>query len=667
MDIWDDFIDSVEEIADEISSNVTSGIGETIDTVQEVYEDVSGAIGSWAEPIIDEASQIWDNVSGSVEKTVTQAIDGSSAWIEDFTSSIGATIDEVVDYGEKVINDVWDSWLEDTEADITHYQEVIDWIDNQAEAEANQTVKEASALADQLEDSGARLPGDAVVLDVATPQPTITPPAKLDLGILSSIFPGLEAIFAPILEGINNITERIELLSSSLPGAKTRAFGSDMVYTAGLGFNIGQEFSKADVNQFGSGIYDTLVATAASVGSLVGAPLGLLPIVMDAYSASLGAHIRNRANLISTPGRLGVNELAAALWRGYIEPDPANRQAAEQGLDQDNFNIMIELARQLLGANETISLMLRGEITETQASDRLGKLGYNTEDTNHIKTLAYQLPGIQDLVRMGVREVFSPEIAEKYGQFEDYPEQMTLHTKAIGLSEEWSRNFWAAHWELPSASMGFEMLHRGVIDEAELKTLLRTLDVMPYWRDKLIAISYSPFTRVDIRRMHKLGILDESAVKLAYKEIGYNDDKATKLTAFTLELNAEDKKIESQAQRDLSKSMITSAYQDGSIDDSQLQSMISDLGYDPDETDLIVLTEQYTQERRIRIKELEIIKMRVMYAKISLNTAIDQMNKIGLAEHERRWHILDLQMDLEIQAAKAEAKEAKAAAKAAAK
>ncbi|GAH79863.1 unnamed protein product, partial [marine sediment metagenome] len=70
-----------------------------------------------------------------------------------------------------------------------------------------------------------------------------------------------------------------------------------------------------------------------------------------------------------------------------------------------------------------------------------------------------------------------------------------------GLSKEWSERYWAAHWNLPSPQQGFEMLHRGVINVSELNMLLRALDVMPFWRDKLTAIAFRRLTRVDIRRM----------------------------------------------------------------------------------------------------------------------------------------------------------------------
>jgi len=141
---------------------------------------------------------------------------------------------------------------------------------------------------------------------------------------------------------------------------------------------------------------------------------------------------------------------------------------------------------------------------------------------------------VQDLITMSVREVFSPDIAQKFGQFEDFPADFATYAKQQGVSDEWAKRYWAAHWVLPSITMAFDMLHRGVIDQATINQLLRAQDIMPFWRDKITAISYNPYTRVDVRRMHKAGVLSEDEVLTAYKDLGYDDVKALKMTDFTL-------------------------------------------------------------------------------------------------------------------------------------
>ncbi|GAH58877.1 unnamed protein product, partial [marine sediment metagenome] len=47
---------------------------------------------------------------------------------------------------------------------------------------------------------------------------------------------------------------------------------------------------------------------------------------------------------------------------------------------------------------------------------------------------------------------------------------------------------------------------------SELDSLFMATDIMPWWREKLKAISYNPLTRVDVRRVFKMGIVSEEQV-----------------------------------------------------------------------------------------------------------------------------------------------------------
>ncbi|GAI14199.1 unnamed protein product, partial [marine sediment metagenome] len=65
-----------------------------------------------------------------------------------------------------------------------------------------------------------------------------------------------------------------------------------------------------------------------------------------------------------------------------------------------------------------------------------------------------------------MREVYTPEIAEAFGQFDgldEVVERASADIKAIGLTKETFAKYWAAHWMLPSVGQGFEMVHRAVI------------------------------------------------------------------------------------------------------------------------------------------------------------------------------------------------------------
>ena len=131
-----------------------------------------------------------------------------------------------------------------------------------------------------------------------------------------------------------------------------------------------------------------------------------------------------------------------------------------------------------------------------------------------------QLPGESDLIRFQLREVFEET---RRAELLEFPSSPTFdgYMAERGLSKYWADSYWAAHWVLPSIGQLNEMLHRGEIDIAEWERFVRFNDFDPSSIDRLRAIIYSPFTRVDARRMHKLGVLNDVELLQAYADIGY--------------------------------------------------------------------------------------------------------------------------------------------------
>ena len=79
------------------------------------------------------------------------------------------------------------------------------------------------------------------------------------------------------------------------------------------------------------------------------------------------------------------------------------------------------------------------------------------------------------------------------------------------------------------------MLHRRIIDPDELKLLLRVRDIPSFWRERLVQLSYDPYTRVDVRRMYTAGVLSENEVFDTYLDLGYDEEHANNLTLWTLQ------------------------------------------------------------------------------------------------------------------------------------
>jgi hypothetical protein len=445
------------------------------------------------------------------------------------------------------------------------------------------------------------------------------------------------------------------------------------------------------------------IRAGSVIGFAVGAPLGFLPSIMDAYSPGLGENIRNISRSLYHPTRLGISELAAALVRGNITLEKFYLDSADLGFSTQNADEYVKLARlmipaadlitlrlrgeltddeldyrlselglipedvtkfkalarQMLPVDNLVSLWLRGELTNDEFNLRLSELGISKQDTDDLKKLAWQIPQVNDLIHMAVREAFTPEIARAFGQYEDYPEAVTEWAEKQGLSEDWAKRYWAAHWELPSADMGFAMFQRGIIDMPTLKMLLRALDVMPYWRDQLIKLAYQPITRVDIRRMHKLMGKDHAWLVQRYGFIGYSPEDAEEHAIFTEELNKEEAKLEKQAERDLTASEIANAYANSAIGESDATTMLSDLGYDVAEIALKLTLAELPVLKRIRDKKVAIINQRLLYGAIDLNGAVDALNALDMPTREMEFVLADWQLDLELQELKAEAKRAK--------
>lgn len=148
--------------------------------------------------------------------------------------------------------------------------------------------------------------------------------------------------------------------------------------------------------------------------------------------------------------------------------------------------------------------------------------GWDPERISCLKDISLIIPGVSDLIRMGIREAFDEEFAKTWRMDEDFYKMPVEWAKKQGLSEEWSKYYWRTHWELPASVQGFEMLRRGLITDKELDDLLRALDFMPGWRDKLIGISWEIPTRVDVRRFWDMRTIDEARLRELYAALGYH-------------------------------------------------------------------------------------------------------------------------------------------------
>lgn len=336
----------------------------------------------------------------------------------------------------------------------------------------------------------------------------------------------------------------------------------------------------------------------------------------------------------------GVADFIEGYFRGIVSESNLRKHLKELGFNDWAINIMVENRKQLLDVGRIQELYNRGEITAEEAKRRFAQLGYDERQQEELLKLAGYIPTVPDFIRMAVREVFTPAIAEKYGLFEDYPEELDKYARMAGLDPQFAKYYWAAHWELPSYTQGIEMYHRGIITYDELVTLLRSLDVMPYWRDKLIKLAETPYTRVDIRRMYQLGVLSFEEMVRAYMDLGYSREKAEKLAEFTVKDTTEE-------ERNLTKTEVTTLYRNGTITREEASNFLAQIGYPQEYIELILSLEDYRKgrERLDRIKRA--VKTRYIRGFIDRNDIIVLLSKEGVPAKEIEELVYDWDLEKE--------------------
>lgn len=242
-----------------------------------------------------------------------------------------------------------------------------------------------------------------------------------------------------------------------------------------------------------------------------------------------------------------------------ISQDGFNCMVRANGSYPSWYNRIAQAQRTRPTNDQLIQLNRRGILTNEDTNDRMRGNGVmNDGERNLLYKATEAMPSVSDIVRFMVRDADDDTVAGKYGTDaqldKKYGKQLQSWAKGQGITDEVMKYYWRSHWEIPSNTALFEMLHRlrpartgqgltgGVtVSPSDIKDALVVNDVLPYWADRLIEISYKPLTRTDAQRAYFIDALSENELKDAYLDLGYNDGNADRLVRFTNQLKAKRK------------------------------------------------------------------------------------------------------------------------------
>ena len=318
---------------------------------------------------------------------------------------------------------------------------------------------------------------------------------------------------------------------------------------------------------------------AAVGGGILGGLLGnLLP-----FSAA-GRILETTWNQLFPNVRLDPSVLVTLRLLKVITEEDYLKHMKIEGYTEGRALSMLLTSSNWLDTSSIVRAGWREKKTDVEIVSDLTAHGWIKEEAERFLTAARYYPSPGELVNWQAKEVFEPEMVEQYGLDAELGEVEREAFYKAGMDDTQIENFWRAHWVHPGWNQVQEMFHREQLTLEETKRWFRVVEIPPYWREKLINVAYQPYTRVDVRRMHKLGVLDEKDLKRAYMDLGYDEEKAGNMVKFTIEYN---KSPGVDPDRDLTRSILEKGYRLGLLNANEFGSMLESLGYSKDNANFL--------------------------------------------------------------------------------
>lgn len=592
--IVDRFLAVASQVIESIVSKVGGALSRAVSTLSETFDKVGSALRDAFEGAVETVTRLAGKAIDGIKSLIDRALVFIDELLEPVAEGISATFDRLGEFADEVSAKVSEVVEEALTGTLNLAARITDFVES-----IPQSVADAAAS----------------VLEAA--RESVAEPL---LAIPEAIWNALVGVWGRLTEDdrakLNAAIDEFVLSETSPPRSRDEVVDF---------FRLSQP--KGAIGQYVTGLF-VFVLTFISQATAMAAP---------------NLEQLNQETWTRQPFRLlDIRDLVESERRGLISRENSIVQLRAWGYGEPRAEDLIELRNNLIPEADALSWRHRGILSDEDTRANLKARGWIPRDVEALLAASLLIPPVPDLIAMAVREAFSPEIAERFGQFEDFPAPFAEAAAKQGISDEWAQRYWAAHWALPSIQMGFEMVHRDVISTEDLALLLRAQDVMPFWRDKLTQIAFSPLTRIDIRRMHKVEVLTEAEVNRAYHDIGYSDLNAERLTDFTLRLNAPKAREDVDELAKLTRASVLGFFEDGIIDAAKARQLLLDLGVSEQATDLFIGAKEADLERIDRKEQIQLIIDQQRAGILQFDEAQDKLAGLGLETREQERAITKL-------------------------
>jgi len=372
--------------------------------------------------------------------------------------------------------------------------------------------------------------------------------------------------------------------------------------------------------------------------------------------SGFGQDIQNFFNSLHPVTPLPPDILAYGKHTGKITDNMFKTDLLSQGYAENKHAVIYDYYKPKLTVTELLEAERRIEDLDYDVNSALKQHGLNDKEIEILRKLSYAYPSPTDFIRFAVREVFTDDKEIQEALRAEFPENIVEYAKKAGMSEDVLEWYWMAHWELPSPTQVYEMLHRlnpevlavrgkayeeMGLDLEQLKTDLRTVELYlkqadydKRWRERLLAISYSPITRVDLRRIYELGLIDDNELLARLMEIGYTKADAQKLVEFY-------KTYKVSEEKDLTRTQILQLWSIGEITDKECKEMLMRLGYDDVEAEFLITLEKYKLAEKELNDIIEVYVYQFEEGLISEKDLVAKLDELGIKAIRRDKIVVD--------------------------
>lgn len=355
----------------------------------------------------------------------------------------------------------------------------------------------------------------------------------------------------------------------------------------------------------------------------IGVAMMLAQQYVSGTSMAISGGFRQGLNTRYSPYPPTPNEVMGAAFVAPERTGEVRHAMKRAGLSEEDIDLLFLSRYRLYDEDRVKDLWLRGAIDDNRLYERMRELGYTDTRIQEIIKTWEAIPPITDIITMAYRGSFDPANRQKWPWAFDAPGAFVQWAEKQGVTREWAERYWYMHWTQPGVREMFDMLHRGAISEGDLDHTMRVIGFSDYWIEKVKAITYNPYTRVDVRRMHELGVLDDRELYSAYLDLGYDGEKARNMVDFTLRYNARN-------EIDLTRGQILKGYRERAIPRQEALDLLMEIGVNRNAAEYLLDFEDYLFEKELIDDTIDNIRDRFVQNLISYYDARDRLMALNL-------------------------------------